>query len=316
VEQKTFSELEYDNKKRKTRREIFLERMDGLIPWKRLEKRIRRHYPKAGKGRHPYPLSVMLRIHCVQLFYNLSDPAMEDMLYEIEAVRRFVGVRLSGPIPDETTILNFRHLLEEHALGKKLFKEINAHLDDQGLILKEGSIVDASIIAAPTSTKNKARERDPEMHQTKKGNEWHFGMKMHIGTDDELGLVHSVTGTSANVHDITEAERLLHGEEERVRGDSGYRGIDKRPEHRDRDTNWQISMTPSKRRLLNPRSVEARQEKSKASIRAKVEHPFRYVKQMFGYSKVRYRGLQKNMERIHLLLGFSNLLIGDRYECV
>ena len=316
MEQKTFSELEYDNKKRKTRREIFLERMDGLIPWKRLEKRIRRHYPKAGKGRHPYPLSVMLRIHCVQLFYNLSDPAMEDMLYEIEAVRRFVGVRLSGPIPDETTILNFRHLLEEHALGKKLFKEINAHLDDQGLILKEGSIVDASIIAAPTSTKNKARERDPEMHQTKKGNEWHFGMKMHIGTDDELGLVHSVTGTSANVHDITEAERLLHGEEERVRGDSGYRGIDKRPEHRDRDTNWQISMTPSKRRLLNPRSVEARQEKSKASIRAKVEHPFRYVKQMFGYSKVRYRGLQKNMERIHLLLGFSNLLIGDRYECV
>jgi IS5 family transposase len=316
VEQKTFSELEYDNKKRKTRREIFLERMDGLIPWKRLEKRIRRHYPKAGKGRHPYPLSVMLRIHCVQLFYNLSDPAMEDMLYEIEAVRRFVGVRLSGPIPDETTILNFRHLLEEHALGKKLFKEINAHLDDQGLILKEGTIVDASIIAAPTSTKNKARERDPEMHQTKKGNEWHFGMKMHIGTDDELGLVHSVTGTSANVHDITESEKLLHGEEERVRGDSGYRGIDKRPEHRDRDTNWQISMTPSKRRLLKPRSTEARQEKSKASVRAKVEHPFRYVKQMFGYRKVRYRGLQKNMERIHLLLGFSNLLIGDRYECV
>ena len=316
MEQKTFSELEYDNKKRKTRREIFLERMDGLIPWKRLEKRIRRHYPKAGKGRHPYPLSVMLRIHCVQLFYNLSDPAMEDMLYEIEAVRRFVGVRLSGPIPDETTILNFRHLLEEHALGKKLFKEINAHLDDQGLILKEGTIVDASIIAAPTSTKNKARERDPEMHQTKKGNEWHFGMKMHIGTDDELGLVHSVTGTSANVHDITESEKLLHGEEERVRGDSGYRGIDKRPEHRDRDTNWQISMTPSKRRLLKPRSTEARQEKSKASVRAKVEHPFRYVKQMFGYRKVRYRGLQKNMERIHLLLGFSNLLIGDRYECV
>ena len=316
MEQKTFSELEYDNKKRKTRREIFLERMDGLIPWKRLEKRIRRHYPKAGKGRHPYPLSVMLRIHCVQLFYNLSDPAMEDMLYEIEAVRRFVGVRLSGPIPDETTILNFRHLLEKHALGKKLFKEINAHLDDQGLILKEGTIVDASIIAAPTSTKNKARERDPEMHQTKKGNEWHFGMKMHIGTDDELGLVHSVTGTSANVHDITESEKLLHGEEERVRGDSGYRGIDKRPEHRDRDTNWQISMTPSKRRLLKPRSTEARQEKSKASVRAKVEHPFRYVKQMFGYRKVRYRGLQKNMERIHLLLGFSNLLIGDRYECV
>ena len=316
MDQKSFSDLEYDNKKRKTRREKFLERMDALIPWKRLEKRVRRHYPKAGKGRHPYPLPVMLRIHCVQLFYNLSDPAMEDMLYEIESVRRFVGVKLSGPIPDETTILNFRHLLEKHSLGKKLFDEISQHLNRQGLILKEGTIVDASIIAAPTSTKNKDGARDPEMHQVKKGNEWHFGMKMHIGVDDELGLVHSVTGTSANVHDITEAEKLLHGEEKRVRGDAGYRGIEKRPEHRHRDTDWQVSMMPGKRRLLNPKSVVARQEKKKASVRAKVEHPFWYVKQMFDYRKVRYRGLKKNIERIHILLGFANLLIGDRYECV
>ncbi len=316
MDQKSFSELEYDNKKRKTRREKFLERMDALIPWKRLEKRVRRHYPKAGKGRHPYPLSVVLRIHCVQLFYNLSDPAMEDMLYEIESVRRFVGVKLSGPIPDETTILNFRHLLEKHSLGKKLFDEISQHLTKQGLVLKEGTIVDASIIAAPTSTKNKDSARDPEMHQVKKGNEWHFGMKMHIGVDDELGLVHSVTGTSANVHDITEAEKLLHGEEERVRGDAGYRGIEKRAEHQHRDTDWYVSMMPGKRRLLNPKSVIARQEKKKASVRAKVEHPFWYVKQMFDYRKVRYRGLKKNMERIHVLLGFANLMIGDRYECV
>ena len=316
VDQKSFAELEHDHKKKKTRREVFLERMDTLIPWKRLEKHIRRYYPKAGAGRHPYPLSVMLRIHCVQLFYNLSDPAMEDMLYEIESVRRFVGVRLSERIPDETTILNFRHLLEKHSLGTKLFAEINKHLDEQGLVLKEGTIVDASIIAAPTSTKNQSGSRDPEMHQVKKGNEWHFGMKMHIGTDDELGLVHSVTGTAANVHDLTEAENLLHGEEERIRGDSGYRGIEKRPEHQGRAADWEIAMMPGQRRQLNPRSVVGRREKKKASIRAKVEHPFWYVKQMFGYRKVRYRGLKKNTERIHVLLGFANLLIGDRYVCV
>lgn len=314
MEQKTFADLEYDHKKRKTRREKFLERMDGLIPWKRLEKRIRRYYPKSSKGRPPYPLSVMLRIHCVQLFYNLSDPAMEDMLYEIESVRRFVGLKISGPIPDETTILNFRHLLEKHKLGKKLFADINKHLDEQGLVLREGTIVDASIIAAPTSTKNKDGERDPEMHQTKKGNEWYFGMKMHIGTDAELGLVHSLTTTAANVHDITEAVNLLHGDEKAVWGDAGYQGIDKRDEHQDRDLDWHVSMRPGKRQQLVPDSSEAIVEKSKASVRAKGEHPFRYVKRMFQYAKVRYRGLEKNNERLHLLFGFTNLLIGDRYQ--
>lgn len=317
MDQKSFSELEYDHKKRKTRREKFLERMDALIPWKRLEKRIRKHYPKTGgRGRPPYPLSVMLRVHCVQLFYNLSDPAMEDMLYEIESVRRFVGLRLSGPLPDETTILKFRHLLEEHKLGKKLFAEINKHLDEQGLVLREGSIVDASIIEAPTSTKNKDGERDPEMHQTRKGNEWHFGMKMHIGTDAETGLTHSLTTTAANVHDITETDKLLHGEESDVWGDAGYQGVHKREEHRHREVTWHVAMRPGRRSALERNSAEANAEKSKASVRAKVEHPFRYVKRMFGYSKVRYRGLQKNTERIALLLGFTNLLIGDRYEAV
>ena len=184
----SFADAEYANKKRKTRREKFLERMDSLIPWDKLERRIRKHYPKRGKGRPPYPLNVMLRIHCVQLFYNLSDPAMEDMLYEIDSVRRFVGLNLSGPIPDETTILNFRHLLETHNLGEKLFADINKHLDEHGLALRKGTIIDATIISAPSSTKNKEGKRVPEMHQTQKGNEWHFGMKMYIGVDASLGL--------------------------------------------------------------------------------------------------------------------------------
>ena len=174
----------------------------------------------------------MVRIHCVQLFYNLSDPGMEDMLYEVESVRRFVGLKLSGPLPDETTILNFRHLLEEHELGQSLFEEINRHLESQGLRLREGTIVDASIIEAPSSTKNRAGERDPEMHQTKKGNEWRFGMKVHVGADAETGVVHSMTTTPANVHDVTEAHRLLHGGEKRVWGDAGYQGVYKRLENR------------------------------------------------------------------------------------
>ncbi len=316
MDQVTFSDLEYENKKRKTRREKFLERMDALVPWQKLEKKIRRYYPKAGRGRRPYPLSVMLRIHCVQLFYNLSDPAMEDMLYEIESVRRFVGLKLSGPIPDETTILNFRHLLERHNLGTKLFEAINRHLADHDLMLREGTIVDASIVSAPTSTKNKKKARDPEMHQTKKGNEWHFGMKMHIGVDEVLGIVHSVSTTAANAHDITQTAKLLHGEEECVWADAGYRGVDKRDEHEARAVDWLIALRPGKRRQLNPRSVEGRAEKAKASVRAKVEHPFRYVKRMFGYDKVRYRGLAKNTQRISLLLGFTNLLIADRFEAI
>ena len=224
MDQPTFADLEYESKKRKTRREIFLERMDALIPWEQMEERIRPFYPKAGRGRRPYELSAMVRIHCVQLFYNLSDPGMEDMLYEVESVRRFVGLKLSGPLPDETTILNFRHLLEEHELGQSLFEEINRHLESQGLRLREGTIVDASIIEAPSSTKNRAGERDPEMHQTKKGNEWRFGMKVHVGADAETGVVHSMTTTPANVHDVTEAHRLLHGGEKREWGGCGVSG--------------------------------------------------------------------------------------------
>ena len=311
MDQTTFADLDYQNKKRRTRRELFLERMDGLIPWERLEECIRPVYPKAGKGRRPYPLPVMLRIHCVQLCYNRSDPGMEDLLYESESVRRFAGLRLSDALPDETTILNFRHLLEEHSLGQGLLEEINAHLESQGLKLREGTIVDATIIEAPSSTKNRAGERDPEMHQTKKGNQWHFGMKAHIGVDSETGIVHSMSATAANAHDVTEAHNLLHGGETVVWGDAGYQGVHKREENLGLEVEWRVAMRPGRRRKLEPGSEEALAEKAKASVRAKVEHPFLKVKRLFGYVKVRYRGLGKNVERLALLFGLGNLLTAE-----
>ena len=306
-EQPTFADLDYQCKKRKTRREEFLERMDSLIPWQRLEDRIGPHYFRAERGRRPYPLAVMLRVHVVQLCYNLSDPAMEDLLYEAESVRRFAGLRLSEPIPDESTILHFRHLLERQQLGQGLFEEIKGHLEEQGVRLREGTIVDATIIAAPASTKNRTGQRDPEMRQTKKGNQYYFGMKLHTGVDAQTGLVHSFSTTSANVHDVTEAYRLLHGGERQVWGDAGHIGVQKREENLGLAVDWQVAMKPSQRRKLEPDSAEALGEKVKASIRAKVEHPYLDVKQIFGYAKVRYRGLAKNTNRLALLLGLSNL---------
>ena len=311
--QRTFADMEYERKKKQTRREKFLAQMEELIPWERLEERIRPYYPQAGQGRRPYELAAMLRIHCVQLFYNMSDPGMEDMLYEVESVRRFVGLRLDEPLPDETTILHFRHLLEKHELGGELLAEINRHLAGQGWRLRQGTIVDASIIAAPSSQKNRKRERDGEMKQTKKGKQWYFGMKAHIGVDAETGLVHSLAATAANVADITQVGRLLHGAEQQVHADAGYQGVEKRPEHRARVLDWQVAMRPGRRRQLAAGSATAQMERRKAQVRAKVEHPFLYVKRHFGYGKVRYRGLAKNRERISLLLGFANLLIAERY---
>ena len=225
MQEPTFGSLEFESKKRQTRRERFLERLDALVPWAALELRIAPVYPQPGRGRRPYPLALMLRVHCVQLCYNLSDPAMEDLLYEAESVRRFCGLNLSGPIPDESTILHFRHLLERHQLGAALLQTINAHLESRGLRLQAGTIVDASIIAAPSSTKNQRRRRDPEMHQTKKGNEWHFGMKLHIGVDAATGVTHSLSTTAANRADVTEAHRLLRGGEREAWGDAGYQGV-------------------------------------------------------------------------------------------
>jgi len=311
MEQPTFSDLEYQGKKRKTRRELFLERVDRLIPWQKLEGRTQPFYPKAGRGRHPYPLSVMLRVHCVQLFYNLSDPGMEDLLYESDPVRRFVGLKLTGPLPDETTILHFRHLLEQHHLGQGLLEEINAHLESLGLKLREGTIVDATIIEEPSSTKNRNKERDPEMRQTKKGNQWHFGMKAHIGVDSETGIVHSLSTTAAKVHDIKETPHLLHGGETMVWGDAGYQGVHKRKESLELEVEWRVAMRPGQRRKLELDSDAARWEKAKASVRAKVEHPFLRLKRVFGYGKVRYRGLAKNTERLALLFGLGNLLTAE-----
>ncbi len=281
--------------------------MGELIPWKQLERKIARHYPKPGNGRRPYPLSVMLRVHCMQLCYNLSDPAMEDALYEIESKRRFAGLRLTGPIPDETTILNFRHLLEKQRLGKALLKEVNKYLERNGLLLREGTIVDATIISAPTSTKNKEKKRDPEMHQTRKGNEWHFGMKMHIGVDETFGVIHSMETTAANAHDISQTEQLLHGEESTCYGDAGYLGVEKRDEHKNKEIEWEIAARLGKRKTMN--SIELSLEKAKASVRAKVEHPIRIIKRQFGYDKVRYRGLDKNTNRLATLSAFTNLII-------
>jgi len=293
MSQITFSEAEYQNKKRKTRREIFLERMDKLIPWKQLEKKVARYYSKGQTGRPPYALSAMLRFHCMQPFYNLSDPAMEDALYEVESMRHFAGLKLDR-LPDETTILKFRHFLERHGLGKALFKEVNKHLEKNGLMLREGSIVDATIISAPSSTKNESGQRDPEMHQTRKGNQRYFGMKMQIGVDDTLGLIHSIDTTAANVHDIVPAGNLLHGEEQRVFGDAGYLGIQKRDEHKDRkNVSWFIAKRPGTRKKMDERQLKA--EKLKAGARAQVEHPFRYIKQVFGYRVIppKNRGTQK-----------------------
>ena len=220
----SFSDAEYAGKRKKTRREVFLEEMELVVPWKALLGLIEPHYPVAGRGRRPYPLESMLRVHLMQNWFALSDPAMEEALYEIASLRAFAHLSLGEPIPDETTILNFRHLLEANDLAEDILKTVNAHLTRKGLLLKRGSIVDATIIAAPSSTKNAEGERDPEMHQTKKGNQWHFGMKAHIGVDADSGLVHTVATTAANEADIEQMADLLHGKEEHVWADSGYRG--------------------------------------------------------------------------------------------
>jgi IS5 family transposase len=255
----------------------------------------------------------MLRIHLMQQWYDLSDPAMEDALIEVPTMRRFAGIDLiSERIPDETTILGFRHLLEKHNLGKQIFETVKAHLKDQGMSMKQGTIIDATLIAAPSSTKNKKGERDPEMHQTKKGNQWYFGMKVHIGVDKDNGLIHSIETTSANVHDLTPAAELLHGEETVVYADSGYQGIEKREEMQGKAIGFRVAMRPGKRRAL-PDTPEGRLddliETAKAHIRAKGEHPFRVIKRQFGFQKTRLRGMLKNSCKVNVLAALANLFM-------
>ncbi|RXZ43794.1 IS5 family transposase [Crenobacter cavernae] len=309
TKQLSFSDLELTTKKKQTRREVFLAEMEHVMPWAELEVVIEPHYPKPGKGRRPYPLPSMLRIYCLQNWYSLSDPAMEESLYEIASMRNFAQLSLDA-IPDETTLLNFRHLLEAKQLTKVLFDTINHYLGSKGLSLKQGSIVDATLIHAPSSTKNAKGQRDPDMQQTKKGNQWYFGMKAHIGVDAHSGLVHHVAGTAANVADITMTDKLLHGDEAHVFADAGYTGIHKRPEHQQRAVSWLIAMRPGKRKALTDYPDDRwtdRVETMKARIRAKVEHPFRVIKQQFGHRKTRFKGLAKNTAQLFTLFALSNV---------
>jgi IS5 family transposase len=310
-----FGDYEQTTARKRTKRERFLAQMEAVVPWKALIDLIEPQYPKAGSkgGRPAYPLETMLRIHLMQQWYDLSDPAMEDALIEVPTMRRFAGINLiSDRIPDETTILSFRHLLEKHDLGKQIFETVKAHLKANGMAMKQGTIIDATLIAAPSSTKNEKGERDPEMHQTKKGNQWYFGMKVHIGVDKDTGLIHSVETTAANVHDLTPAAELLHGEETVVYADAGYQGIEKRAEMEGKGIGFRVAMRPGKRRAL-PDTPEGRVdeliETAKAHIRAKVEHPFRVMKRQFGFQKTRLRGMLKNRCKVNVLAALTNLFM-------
>jgi IS5 family transposase len=313
-----YGDYEQTTAKKRTKREKFLSEMDAVVPWQALIDLIEPHYPKTGSkgGRPPYPLATMLRIHLMQQWYSLSDPAMEDALIEVPTMRRFAGIDLlSDRIPDETTILSFRHLLEKRHLGERIFETVKAHLKERGMAMKQGTIIDATLIAAPSSTKNKDGQRDPEMHQTCKGKQWHFGMKIHAGVDKDSGLIHSIVTTAANVHDLTPAAELLHGEEEVVYADAGYQGIAKRPEMAGKTTEFRVAMRPGKRRAL-PDTPEGRLddlvETAKAHIRAKGEHPFRVIKQQFGFQKTRLRGMVKNRCKVNVLAALTNLFLARR----
>jgi len=287
MKQTTFADSGFEIATKKTRKLIFLEEMNQVISWATLVAMIQGFAPVAKTGRPPFPIEVMLRVHFLQLWYNYSDPAMEAALHDTHVYRWLAGLDAgTSRLPDESTILRFRHFLEEFGLAKTIFATVSELLRAKGLLLKSGSAVDATLIAAPSSTKNDSGTRDPEMHQTKKGNQYYFGMKAHIGVDAESGLVHTVVTTSANTHDVTKALDLLHGEATDVFADSGYRGIEKREEAKDITVNWHIAMMPGKRRGLNLKTASGQlrdaAERIKAGIRAKVEHPFRVIKCQFG----------------------------------
>ncbi|MCG7853158.1 MAG: IS5 family transposase [Methanosarcinaceae archaeon] len=302
----TFASLAYDSKKRKTRREKFLAEMDRVIPWAELLKIIRKHYPRAGNGRQPMPLERMLRIYFLQQWYGLSDPGMEDELYDSESIRRFARIELeSDVIPDETTILNFRHLLEKHGLTERIFERTKQYLADKGLLLRQGTIVDATIINAPSSTKNMSGRRDEEMKQTKKGNQWYFGMKAHVGTDSRRGLAHRIVVTSAAVHDSQVMDDLLNGEETSVYGDKAYTSKEKKEMYQSRGIEWHIDRKGAPGHKLSQQDHDWNREQHRT--RAKGEHIFRIVKHLWGYRKVRYKGLLKNAVQVFSLFSLANL---------
>lgn len=299
------------NSTKRTRKREFLMEMERVVPWAALVELVAPFAPEGRRGRPPFSVDTMLRIHFMQQWFTLSDPAMEEALHDVPLFREFAGLGgWSDRLPDESTILRFRHLLEKHKLAAQILGRVNELLCAKGLMLRAGTVVDATLIAAPSSTKNASGERDPEMHQSKKGNQWYFGMKAHIGVDAESGLVHTVRGTSGNVNDVVEGNALLHGQESEVFADAGYQGAHKRADARD-GVNWHVAMRPGKRAALDKtrRSHELidELERLKASIRAKVEHPFRVIKRQFGHVKVRYRGLKKNTAQLSTLFALSNL---------
>ena len=300
---------------KKTRKREFLEEMERVVPWAALVQIVEPYCPRAKTGRPPFAVETMLRIHYLQLWFGLSDPAMEEALHDVPLYREFARLGdARSRLPDETTILRFRHLLERHDLAPDMLRLVNDLLQAKGLMLRTGTAVDATLISAPSSTKNASGERDPEMKQTKKGNNWYFGMKAHIGVDAASGLVHTVVGTPANVNDLNVAGQLLHGQEQVAFGDAGYQGVHKRPEAE--GPTWHVAMRPGLRKKLNPFiAADFRVEcieQMNASIRAKVEHPFRVLKRQFGFTKVRYRGLAKNTAQIVTLFALSNLWMARR----
>jgi IS5 family transposase len=302
--------LNLDLSVKKTRKQIFLEQMEAVVPWNVLVQRIAPYYPEGRTGRPPFSLHTMLRVHFLQQWFTLSDPGMEEAFFDTPLYREFAQLDEFSRLPDESTILRFRHRLERHKLAEQILATVNDLLTQRGLLLKTGTVVDATLIPAPSSTKNKDKARDPDMHSSKKGEQMYFGMKAHIGADAESGLVHTVRTTSGNVHDVTEGNSLLHGQEVLAYGDAGYQGVDKRPDANSSVT-WNIAMRPGKRKLLNNENeadaLLDKAEKLKAGIRAKVEHPFRVIKRQFGYVKVRYRGLKKNTAQLFTLFALSNL---------
>lgn len=311
MRQITLATAGFERYAKTTRRAAFLAEMDKVVPWARLCALIEPYYPKAGNGRPPLPLERMLRIHFLQHWFNLSDPAAEEALYESPALRAFAGIDLGAePAPDESTILRFRHLLEAHDLATRIFEDVLDHLEAKGLKISTGTIVDATIIAAPSSTKNKDKARDPEMHQTKKGNQWHFGMKGHIGVDSKLKLIHAVAATPANVHDSAVLGDLLHGEETRVWGDQAYRGqSDVIKKHAPNALDF---TNKGYRRNGVVDEAERARNRTKSKVRAKGEHPFAVIKRVFGFVKVRYRGLAKNADRLFVTCALANLFMARR----
>ncbi len=303
--QRTFASMAWNGKGKVTRRERFLAEMDAVIPWPRLVRLIEPHYPKAGQGRQPLGLEKMLRIYFLQQWFNLSDPQAEDSIYDSESMRRFARVELGDEVvPDESTILRFRHLLEQHGLTQAIFDSITGLLEERRLLLRAGTIVDATIIAAPSSTKNASATRDPEMKQTRKGKNWHFGMKLHIGAD-KRGIVHTVRATAANVADITQLPELLHGQERELFGDQAYWKEDDREFLETWGVRYRINRRPTSQRPLSERWRMINRARSRT--RARGEHAFRVVKQLWGFAKVRYRGLAKNLARAQTMFALANL---------